>query len=114
MEEIINNDANLFGSQVKKPQIIYPLSDNKTDTFMVVIKMPPVSFDEIMVSIDPDYVEVSAQVLEVDPLLSLLNESNSTQSYTTKVRLPEGLDIENADASYNNEAVTIYLPYASV
>lgn len=114
MKEITNDWNNLFASPVKKPQIIYPLSDNKTDTFMVVIKMPPVSFDEIIVTIDQDYVEVSAQMLEVDPLLSLLNESNSTQSYTTRVRIPEGLDIENADASYGSDAVTIYLPYKRV
>lgn len=112
MDEIIKHSSSVFSSPINLPQFIYPITEKGTETFMVVIKLPPVTFDEIIVSIDSSYIEVAAQLLENDPLLSLINEANSAQVYTTKVRLPNGLNIENADASYNNGAVTVYLPYA--
>lgn len=111
MDEIIKSGSKFFNNPSKIPRLIYPTQDKLTDTFMVVIKMPPVSFDEIIVTIDPSYIDVYAQSLDNDSLLSLINEANTAQTFSTRVKLPEGLDVENADASYKNESVTVYLPY---
>ncbi len=94
-----------------KSQVIYPIRDLSSDTFLVVINLPNIGYDEIVVSVEPRNLGVSATLLKADRLMALFDESYAPQVFTTNVRLPEELDIENADAEYDGGFIRVSIPY---
>lgn len=84
----------------------------ETDCFLAVINLPIIGYDEIMVSIDTMNIEVSAVLSNCQSLYDANEDKENFQNFTTRVRLPDGLDIERADAVYENGSVSVWIPYA--
>ena len=110
MADTSNIDESLSINKISS-QLLYPIRDLKNDTFFVVIHLPQIGYDEIVVTIDPSYVGVSATILKGDRLLSLFDEAYAPQIYSTRVKIPGGLDIDNADAYYDGGFIKISIPY---
>lgn len=112
MDGIIKRGYGLTSEDSKLPQFIYPLSDSSNDTFMTVIKLPKIDYDEVVVTIDQKYIEISASWQAEDRIAALFDEDYmGSQIYTTKVCIPDGLNIALANAFYDNHVVTVHVPY---
>lgn len=83
-----------------------------TDCFLAVINLPIIGYDEIMVTIDTNNIEVSAVLKSSQSIYDSNEDNENIQNFTTKVRLPDGLDVAKADAVYKNGSVSVWIPYS--
>ena len=85
------------------------------NAYTVTTEMPGVQPDQIQVRKDGDYLliegEVSEEKSEQEGKRTLISERRYGH-YTRRIRLPQNIDVDKAEAHYENGVLTLNLPKA--
>lgn len=112
IDEIFNNDYMGGTEAVKKPFIAPVNVLEKEDQFLVEMSIPGFSKEEVSIEVDKDLLTISSEVTsKIEETVKQFNRREFTkQSFKRSFNLPETVNHDKIDATYENGILTISLP----
>lgn len=111
-----DNWRNLFNENAENRETTYKLALDVVETDMgynIVANLPGVDAESIDIRVEEDVLnieaEIAASVVEVEDARNLLQERR-TGKFARSVRLPQPVDVDKIDATYNNGVLELSLP----
>lgn len=111
-----DNWRNLFNENAEKREATYKLALDVIETdlgYNVVANLPGVDAESIDIRVEEDVLSIEAEingsVVEVEDARNLLQERR-TGKFARSVRLPQPMDVDKIDATYNNGVLELSLP----
>jgi HSP20 family protein len=112
IDEMFNNDYMGGTEQIKKGFVPPVNVSEKEDQFTVEMSIPGFKKEDVSVEVDKDLLTISSEVVaKNEETVEQFNRREFTkQSFKRSFNLPETVNQDKIDASYENGILTILLP----